>query len=124
MQEFFGIYSRLFGWFDTTIAALLLTNVVFIWSISRSRARWGISVPRQKQFSQVCLELFPVIGILGTVYGLSRTLAFMGAEPLSDIGPTMERFGEALTTTFSGLFAVGISLVAETLTERDAASHE
>jgi hypothetical protein len=99
------------GWFDGLIWTLFLFHVVFL---VPNRPWVPMDPELRRRLSEVIIELFPVLGILGTVWGLFWTLQTIGKTMAADavnIGQVAQQFGGALTSTFSGLLAIGISLV-------------
>lgn len=104
------LFRRAFGIFDGLIIILFLANLALLWN--RDRSILGIPPSHHKQISPVILELFPVLGLLGTVWGLAKALLTMGNAGDSglQIREVAVQFGGALTTTFWGLLAVALTL--------------
>jgi len=56
-------------------------------------------------------SLFPLLGILGTVWGLIRTMGFIAESGMDDIAGTIGTFGVAMSSTFWGIImAVAIQV--------------
>lgn len=111
---------KAFGFIDYLIYLLLAVNILSLWRQSRHKMLLGVSVRRQIALSNLLLDLFPILGILGTVYGLIGTMNAM--QTLVQHEEVVREFSVALTSTFSGLLAVGISLVAKTFFEQPSDS--
>jgi len=108
---------KAFGFIDCLIYTLLAFNILSLWMQSRHKMLARISVRRQIALSKLLLDLFPILGILGTVWGLIETMRVMGTVAFEQV---VKEFSVALTSTFSGLLAVGISLVAANFFERQS----
>lgn len=79
----------------------------------RSAAAWIEDQDLDMRFAQTFLEaasvIAPLLGLIGTVFGLSRLLSAMGPQLLLPPGDNLHGFGEALLSTGMGLL---VSLLA------------
>ncbi len=115
-----NLYKQSFGIFDSLIVVFFLFNLFLM--LNRDRSVFGIPPGHNKQISMVILELFPLLGILGTVWGLSNALLAMSntTGPGMQVGVVAKQFGGALSTTFLGLLSVALTLVIGALLSNDS----
>lgn len=116
-RNFWDIYWGAIGVIDLIILALLFVNAYITFLRYRKKTVFGAAPSYLKQTSEVLVELFPILGIVGTVYGLALTFDSSAASGFKDISSVVSNFGQALTTTFNGLVAVGLSLFLGLLIE-------
>lgn len=116
-RSFWDIYRSAFGIIDLIIVVLFFVNAYIIYLRYRKQTIFGAEDKFLKQASEVLVELFPILGIVGTVYGLALTFDSSAASGFKDISSVVRNFGQALTTTFNGLVAVGLSLLLGLLIE-------
>ena len=125
-MDIITLFRESFGFFDLLIVVLFFGNLYLLWR--QGRKALGIPPAHVRRISSVILELFPVLGILGTVWGLSLALLTLSQAGPGDLqlGPVTRQFGGALTSTFFGLAAVAATLVAQAITaaRRDPAGEE
>jgi hypothetical protein len=95
---------------------MLLIHVFFIMT-----PHWRDLLENQQAQERLAslLPLFPMLGILGTVLGLMKTLTFIAEKGVEDLSSVMGHFATALSTTFWGVFwAIVLTLVNMVLEHR------
>jgi hypothetical protein len=108
---------------DYLILGLGMTLIVahLVGIIGRFKGRSFFFVQDLDRYRTFCLlvtELLPVLGLLGTVFGLMATfhsfeLAGDGRAP--DLGKMVQSFAPAMSTTISGLLMVAPNLLLNAL---------
>ncbi|MDR3234016.1 MAG: MotA/TolQ/ExbB proton channel family protein [Planctomycetaceae bacterium] len=107
-------YVSSFSWFDSFIWLCGVCCLGFHCCFIVGKQR-----PPQKEYAQQLLlgfcEFFPLLGLTGTVIALLTTLQspeIADAVRTQQIGPVIQKFAPALTTTVSGLLTMIINLLA------------
>ena len=105
-----NLFMESVGFFDGLIVLLFAFNLILLWG--KGRAVFSIPPYHAERISTVILELFPVLGILGTVWGLSHALLTISQSTGGnlELGLVTRQFGGAMSSTFLGLAAVGLTL--------------
>jgi multisubunit Na+/H+ antiporter MnhE subunit len=104
------LFNGPFDWF--IICFGLVVGILHLLLLGSTQAR---SLGRNHFYRRklgVVIQLFPLAGILGTVIGLIRTMAWIGEHGSRDIEGVVGQFATALSTTFWGIgFAFLLTLV-------------
>jgi biopolymer transport protein ExbB/TolQ len=92
--------------------------VGFVGRIRGKRILFVQQLKEYREFLLLLTEILPVLGLIGTVYGLMNTLggfALTESATQGDLQSIIRRFGPAMSTTMSGLGMVAINLSANAL---------
>lgn len=104
-----SVYWENLSIFDGFILALgaflFFVQIVFVvalWCHRKFATQEGSAW--RDSFAGVC-EMFPLMGLLGTVLGLLNTFGAMGSD-LGQVQMILQKFAPALTTTISGILCM------------------
>ena len=109
-------YLEYLSWYDRIILTLggmaILTQVVFYAMYVLKIAGFDRAVMKWLDWLSMFFELFPLLGLLGTVFGLLNTFknVKLNSETGLDIGNMLGDFAPALTSTVSGIIALMFNL--------------
>lgn len=109
-------YLEYLSWYDRIILTLggmaILTQVIFYGMYVMKVADFDRTVMKWLDWLSMFFELFPLLGLLGTVFGLLNTFknVKLNSETGLDIGNMLGDFAPALTSTVSGIIALMINL--------------
>lgn len=103
-------YIKSLSWMDLYIilpygAVLLLCHFFFLYG-RKKRYLWAVQgLDKGRGFLLTLSELLPLLGLLGTVFGLLHTFKAVAGIQIDDkqINSIIENFAPALTTTASGI---------------------
>lgn len=103
-------YIKSLSWMDLYIiipygGILLLGHVLYLFA-RRKRYFWAFQeLDKGRAFLLTLSELLPLLGLLGTVFGLLHTFKAVAGIQVDDrqINSIIENFAPALTTTASGI---------------------
>lgn len=109
-------YLEYLSWYDRIILTLgfmaIMAQTVFYAMYVLKIAGFDRTVMKWLDWLSMFFELFPLLGLLGTVFGLLNTFknVKLNSETGLDIGNMLGDFAPALTSTVSGIIALMINL--------------
>ena len=95
-----------FDWFIAGLGVICVGSHLYFIQINQDhawRATWS------ERLRNIC-ELFPLLGLVGTVLGLLSTLKSIQGEAL-DVHTVIGNFAPALSTTVTGILCLAVNII-------------